>query len=265
MSRGLLSEERLKEIAARLPGLNSIERVLLLNPDMIAMKLRPKSRLPEAIACLHDAVRVAEEVRYALHEMLAHLIWYRQDRGESIEEAAIYCGRFYADDAALRLYAAAEHVANFIVEFLDLDKVDWKPYTKRSRSFSSVVGHYLIAERPNEPITKVVHHLVRDSNWLKTICYRDTWVHKQPPIVAGLGTAWKRGPRWVVTERGHMLSISFGDTPSLTVDELTKMVLSANEALIEMMSRMVDILVESLEKHGFELDFTEGEISVRMF
>lgn len=266
MSRGLLSDERLEEIAAKLPDLNSIKRVLLLDPDVISMKLGPKSRVPEAIVCLHDALRVADEVRYALHEMLAHLIWYRQDRGEPIEEAAIYFGRFYADDAALRLYAAAEHVANFIVGFLDLDQVDLKRYAKGRPSLHSVVGHYLMAERPDEPITKAVHHLVQDSNWTKTtIEYRNPWVHEQPPIIAGLGIAWKRGPRWVVTERGHMLSIKFGDTPSFTVDELTKMVLSANEAFIEMMSRMVDILVEFLAKQGFDLDFTKGEISVRMF
>lgn len=265
MSRGLLSEEQLKEIAARLPELNSINHVLMPTPELIAMELGPKSRMPEAIVCLTDALRVAHEVRYALHEMLAHLIWYRQDRGEPIEEAAIYFGRFYADDAALRLYAAAEHVANFIVGFLDLDQKVLKRHTKRCRSLNSVVGHYLIAERPDEPITKAVHHLVRDSNWAKTIDYRDTWVHRQPPIVAGLGMAWKRGPRWVVTERGYMLPFGTdGDTPSLTVDELTKIVLSANEAFIEMMSRIVDILVEFLAKQGFDLDLTEGEISTRI-
>lgn len=265
MSRGLLSEERLKEIAARLPDLNSIKHVLLLNPDMIAMKLGRKSRVPEAIVCLHDAVRVTYEVRDALHEMLAHMFWYRCDRGEPIEEAAIYFGRFYADDAALRLYAAAEHVANFIVGFLDLDQVDLEPYANGRTSLQSVVGHYLMTERPDEPITKAVQYLVQDSNWTKIIAYRNTWVHEQPPIVAGLGTAWKRGPRWVVTERGHMLSIKFGDTPSFTVGELTKIVLSANEMFIGMISQIVDIVVEFLEKHGFDLDLAEGEISVRVF
>lgn len=265
MSRGLLSEEQLKEIAARLPELNSINHVLMPTPELIAMELGPKSRMPEAIVCLTDALRVAHEVRYALHEMLAHLIWYRQDRGEPIEEAAIYFGRFYADDAALRLYAAAEHVANFIVGFLGLDQVDLKRYAKEHGSRQSEVGHYLIAERPDEPISKAVHRLIQDSNWNETMRYRASLVHEQPPIVAGLGMAWKRGPKWVVTERGYMLPFGTdGDTPSFTVDELTKTVLSANEGFIEMMSRIVDILVEFLAKQGFDLDLTEGEIATRI-
>lgn len=265
MSRGLLNDERLEEIATRLPDLNSIKRVFLLTPDMIAMKLGPKSRVPEAIICLHDALQVVEEIQYALHEMLAHLIWYRQDRGEPNEKAAIYFGRFYADDAALRLYAAAEHVANFIMRFLDLDRADLKPYAKKRDSLHSVVGHYLMAERLDEPITKTIHHLVQDSNWIKTINYRNIWVHEQPPIIAGLGIVWKREPRWVITERGHMLGIGGGDTPNYSVDELTKMVLPANETFIEIMSQIVDIVVEFLEKHDFGLGFTEGKISVRVF
>jgi len=122
-----------------------------------------------------------EEATYAFHEILAHRKWYLEKREAPNELTAIFFSKFYADDVALRLYSAGEHLANALLFMLEVSKHDLDRYKKKNRiSLQVVVGHYLINEYPNDPVTKAILKLVKSKGWLKTIKYRNDWVHNQP-------------------------------------------------------------------------------------
>jgi len=62
MSRGLLSEEELKAIDRQLPDTErSTDLVHSVDPNFVAMRHGPESRLPEAAVCLHDASQMIQE------------------------------------------------------------------------------------------------------------------------------------------------------------------------------------------------------------
>ncbi len=189
MSRGLLGEDGLAEISPHLPDLTDLRDIILnLSPGFLPIKFPPESSIPIAAACLHDALRSVEDATYAFHEILAHRAWYLEKRGTPNETVAIFFSKFYADDVALRLYSAGEHLANALVFMLEVSKHDLERYQKKNRiSLQVVVGHYLINEHPNNPVTKAILKLVKSKEWLKTIKYRNDWVHNQPPTVEGLG------------------------------------------------------------------------------
>lgn len=134
MSRGLLGDEVLSELAKELPDLTKlVETVLSLLPGFIPVHFPPESSVPVAAVCLHDAKSTVEEARYAFHEVLAHRKWYLEKRETPKEDAATFFGRFYLDDTALRLYSAGEHLANAIVYMLGITKQDLEPYQNKTR------------------------------------------------------------------------------------------------------------------------------------
>jgi hypothetical protein len=154
-------------------------------------------------ACLHDALRSIEEATYAFHEILAQRKWYLEKRETPNETSAIFFSKFYADDVALRLYSAGEHLANAIVLMLEISQHDLRRSRKKNRiGLQVILGHYLINEQPNNPVTKAILKLVKAKEWLKTIKYRNDWVHNQPPTVEGLGIVYNRRNRWILSKHG---------------------------------------------------------------
>ncbi len=117
MSRGLLDEVTLTSISHQLPPIEDLEKIVLrLSPDFISIKFKPDSTIPIAAVCLQDTINTLAEAHYALHEVLAHKIWYLEKVEPKNEAAAVFFSRFYTDDIALRLYSAGEHLAEAIVD-----------------------------------------------------------------------------------------------------------------------------------------------------
>lgn len=91
MSRGLLGDEVLSELAKELPDLAEMaETVLSLLPGFIPVHFPPESHVPVAAVCLNDAKCTVEEARYAFHEVLAHRKWYLEKREEPNDDAAVF-------------------------------------------------------------------------------------------------------------------------------------------------------------------------------
>lgn len=252
MSRGELGKELLAELAKELPDLERLRQsVLSLIPEFIPIKFPPESSIPVAAPCLHDALHTVEEANYAYHEILAHRKWYLEKRGEPNVKAAIFFSKFYADDVALRLYSAGEHLANAIIFMLELTKGDLERYKKKNRvSLQIVVGKYLINERPKDPITQAVLRLMKSGDWKALLGYRNTWVHKQPPTVAGLGLVFKRRNRWSVSDDGAMLTFGGGDEPDYQVEDIVSFVRAALFLFVEVLTEVADIYAEVIMEKG---------------
>jgi len=242
-----LSPAQISEIEAKLPKICFIQRKLLLPIDLLAIKLGPKSTVDISLVNLRDASEVACEVEYALYEALSY---YVRLNGSDNQDKNLFIQRskFYVDDAALRLYAAAEHVANFIQNFLAIESSRLESYKKDNRtSFASTIGNFLISEMPSLEITKAIKDLVSEPNWQKTILYRNRWVHEQPPLLKEMGMAYMRKSRWKKTHDGnYALGIGLGDSADYTLDELIEMVLSAYSKFAVLLEKIANIAFEFL-------------------
>lgn len=261
MSRRELDDATLAHIDQRLPNLTAVTDVVgLLLPDFLSVKFSPESNVPVAAVCLHDAVDVLEQAQYALHEVYAHDVWYREKRENPIEAAAVYYGQFYAQDLAFRLYSVAEHVANGIIMMLEITDADLDPYRHKKRvSQASVVGHYLLKQRKDEQITEIIRPLTKLHAWQRMTIYRNQFVHAQPPTVAGLGTVYKRERRWEVIEATpdnvgqHVLGLGGGDTPEYTLEAILAFLEPSFVALVGVTHAVAEFYLTLLSKHGFSM------------
>ena len=135
MSRGWLEGSELERVSQEIPKLSYFqEKVIDLSPDFISISFAPESNIPEASVCLQDAVHTFREARYALYEVFAHKVWYLEKKDPPDEKTAIFFRRFYIDDAALRLYSAGEHLANGIINMLEIKYSDLKDFKKIGRA-----------------------------------------------------------------------------------------------------------------------------------
>lgn len=253
MSRGKLDKATGNKIGTELPDVIEIRKAtLLFLPDFISMGFPPGSKIPVAAVCLQDVTSTLEEVRHALFEALAYLLWYRERNEPPNDRLAIFFGVFYADDAALRLYAAGEHLANAIICMLEISSASLTKYRKTGKadrgSQQSVVGKFLKAEMPTHPITKAISVLIDSPAWLPTINYRNKWVHSKPPIIDGTGISYERRNRLQVSATSIGISFGGGDAPQYSVDELIAFIRPAAIRFTETVTAVVQYYIELLEE-----------------
>lgn len=256
--RGLLSKERLLEIDNSIPEISLLcRRIIGFMPNAVALFYGPESDMPIAIVCLQDSAEYLQEARYALHACMASIIWHREEYNPPDETAAISHGRFYADGVALRLYSAAEHLANFIQIFLNISDDDLEPHKSGRVSKASILGHFLIKEKPEHQITQIVQELVENEIWCRTMGYRNKWVHAQRPRLQGVGIVFDRRKRWLKRNSGHLLTFGGGDEPSLTIDELVERIRGGFAAFVKALNGVFEYYISQLE--GVEID-KEGNV-----
>jgi hypothetical protein len=96
------------------------DAILSLSPAMISVAFNPDSDIPVASICLLDALRTIGAARYALFESHAHGIYYRENVNPAEEMHAVWFEQFYVQDAAHRLYGAAEDIAEALIMMLEI-------------------------------------------------------------------------------------------------------------------------------------------------
>lgn len=240
-----ISPEKLLKIRANLPNAAEVQGRLLLPVDFMAQAAGPRSKVGIAAVSLRDASEVACEAVYALEEAYTHVTYYREECPDAPNEAtAVFLGKFYADDVALRLYAAGEHVANFIIAFLNIKETDLAPYREKYTSLQATVGNYMFKQNSAHEIASALKGLLAEKRWYKTIQYRNTWVHEQPPIIEGLGIVYKRKDAVWSARR----FLGGGDPPDYSIDSLLDMVTAASHALVNLLRDLSDVLFAELKK-----------------
>ena len=248
MSRGLLGKKLLKEIANQLPDIRQLNLdILSYGPELVSFRFPPDSTIPVASVCLHDAFHMLADARHAFHEILAHRAWYLEKRETPIERTAIHFTRFYADDVALRLYAAGEHLANAIIDMLEIKTPSLIPYKKKRISRQIIVWEYIKREEPAHAITRAVEKLAQSQEWLATLKYRNDWVHGKPPIIKGLGIQYERRKRWVITDKYMGLSGGGGDEHTYSDEDLINMVKPALFVFVETLTDVTAWYVQLVE------------------
>jgi len=233
MSRGMLDDSDWEQYVQEFPDLSKIDELVtkLPSPDILSIPCLDKgsyrSHFPVASVCFNDAYETLWGAHYALAEIIAHDIWYLRKKDPPNEAAATLFGRFYAEDAASRLYSAGEHLANGIIMMLEIGDEDLMPYKDKGKRISqqSIVGNYLRKEKTSHPVTEAVIKLADSKEWQATMTYRNRWVHEQPPTVKGLGIVYKRRIRWGPPSAGKGYTLrGGGDKPEYSIDELVKFI-----------------------------------------
>jgi hypothetical protein len=256
-----IDKETYKLASQQLPSINLLrQRIGFLAPDLISIKFKPDSKFPIGTVCFQDASKTLCEARYALLEAMAHKVWYLEKVNPRDEDNATFFARFYSDDAALRLYSAAEHLAKAVVFILDVDNKKLKQ-TRTGSRFTSV-RKILIKTHPNHIITKRLDELYHSKEWKTTIKYRNDWVHSQPPIVDGTGMVFERKNRWLISGNISKMGLGAGDSPKYSVDDLLGFVKPALFQFTEKLTHIVEYYVAELEKKGITITENGMQVSI---
>lgn len=266
MTRGNLSDEELLAIENLLPAIHEWRYLILqLSPDALSMKIPPDSRLPIASVCLQDESHMLSEARFALHESYAHEIWYAKKKEEPVEMTAVFFAKYYSDDAALRLYAAGEDLANAILNMLEIPKETIAPFKKGPSSLQQAVGQYMVREKQDHPITIAIEQLISSKDWTEAIRYRNKWVHEQPPRLAGLGIGYSRENRWIENkdEKTRTLLVGGGDEPEFSIVDLRQIILNAFGQFFKFSLVCTEHYIALLQEQGIVR--TENGISFKLF
>jgi hypothetical protein len=257
--RGRLSDVALERIKESLPKASSLRGIGWLLPDSVALHFPPDSGMDIAVVCLRDAADYYQEAWLALHECRAAIEWYRVERDPPSPETAVFVGRFYADDVALRVYSAVEHLATFLQYYLRIPDDALKPYSRRRTSKASQLGHYLVEEMPGHAVTRAVLQFVNDENCSFTLDYRRKWVHDERPRIAGLGMVHRRQRRWRTRGKQRILGFGQGDQPDLDLDELAQRVSGALEALARLLDGLYSVFLVFLRDLDGLLEIRETD------
>ena len=184
--------EEVDRVLASYPAL--FTRIVKLNPDAIAPNFGYESDVPVGAVCLRDAQSTFGQAIYALHQFCTEPVSHRRSDEPAGPLMAAWLERFYAEDAAMRLYNSAEHLANAIAMLRSIDSR--RVAAEKSRSQWERVRKTLAKEAPQDPIHVLMSELRRRAEWRFAIAYRGNVVHQQPPILAGVGVSYRRRRRW---------------------------------------------------------------------
>ena len=273
--RGELPTDKLEEIGSKIPKLSPQILLALSGPGSHIQDMRTGGHVGEALVALTDAANRFMNTTLALSEGYACVTWYRELSEKAPDtRAAAHTGKFYADCAALQLYAAAEDIAAFIIFFGDAES-DFKLYladpniqklmeTLKISSSAAKVGLYMKEKHPKDEITSLVLALNDDQAWKKIMSYRNTWTHRQPPLVEGLGIQYKRESPIMRTDQGAFMPIGGGDKPEYCIHELLDLVLQAFVAFETLFLELVEIVTKYREANGEKSNFEAGTISMKL-
>lgn len=270
MAETELSIRERKYIKSLIPELDEIhDKIISFQPDFISILFDHKNLVPVASICLRDCISILYNAKYALYWAHYHNFILSRKEIAIDQMSEISHIKFYADDVALRLYSAGEHLANSIINMFNLSKHDLKPYKKRRTSNAIIIGNYLQENEPNNKITVAVNRIVQLHEWHETIRYRDKWVHEQPPQINGQGIIYKRKIRWQFngkeTRPGvkvRSLDIGGSDKPDILIENLLLYVTTSFSALVKLLTEVIDYYQDILTNYGFKLNGKSIQINL---
>ncbi len=226
------------------------------DPSLIAMWFGFESKLDIACICLQDACNTANDAIYALQQAHANLLWYREEDPKAPNElTAVFMSRFYADDAALRIYSAGEHMAKFLLDYFNISDAEFKEFAeikkiKRKPRLEKIAC--LLQEKfSDSSITKPISNLVHEVSWTETVQYRNDWVHNQPWLIEGMGIVYERKTRWKDSPKKHIL-IGEGDKPRYTIEKLLEIFTDSLESLVLVLSGCNELFTKTLNDKAKE-------------
>lgn len=248
-----LPEDEIQKIQSSFPIINN-----WINYNILSIVINDSTRGTEigsALVCLDDARLRYSFLETALLETKIKIAYFREySQDNPNEKQAIASGVFFLTYATLLLYAIGEDISFFIIHYFGYSQ-DLTDFIKRGEVKKSVekkkissnqakLALFLKEEKGKEEITKIVCKLNSDANWKKALCYRNDWVHQQPPIIKGLEYSF---PRKMFTtskdENGYKTIYLKGMSPQLNLDQFVEIVYKATKALHNSISEINNLVL----------------------
>ena len=114
-----LENKEINEIEKYIPNkIFDIQKSLLFDMLLFLVKTGPNTKLDIATVCIRDAVDIGCDAVYALRQAYMHLKRHDKITDGYSKFLELNRCKFYLDDISLRLYAGAEHIANFIISVM---------------------------------------------------------------------------------------------------------------------------------------------------
>jgi hypothetical protein len=155
------AESCCREVEKRLPGWVPLQdRIVALTPEYLSLAFPCESDAPIAAVCLNDCVDTLGAALYALGR---YCEVGAEHRARGADMAAVFFEIYYLDDVALRLYSAAEHLANALIMMLGITDADLAPHQGASQW--EKVRKYLNLARPGQTLTNACNVLRRSRAW----------------------------------------------------------------------------------------------------
>jgi hypothetical protein len=261
MSGFILNEKSIERVHAELPVIGELQRTIqCLMPDFISSQYDPDSEIPVAAVCLNDSVETIFEIWHALHEYFSYRIECLENLEPPDEVSFAFYGRIYLDDTAMRLYSAAEHLANAVVCMLEISDAQLKNYENGRVSLQSKVGNFLVKEMATHSLTLCLSSLAKSSEWQKAIIYRNKVVHEQPPTISDSGIVYKRRKRWKLSTSGksYELGIGGGDEAEYSLDQVLAFLQPSVYLFADALNSVTNYYISMLEKKGIKINTGKG-------
>ncbi len=256
------------EIQALVPNIKDNVNTLFYRDFVFNMHdLMHGGSLGIALVCLRDAYFRLDSAKISLYNAHVQFHWYEKfiDNAPLPLEAKIF-SKYYLDYVPLLLYAFQEDISEFILNFNNkmTNFKNWKklPSTvklldkKRISSNAGQTGLFLKEKHPKLNFTKGISKLILNEDWKKAINYRNSWVHKKPPIIEGLGVQHSRNSR-IKRENGQK-SFGFGGAsePDYTINELFDICTKSLEAAVELANDIISIVDDKSEQIKSDIKFS---------
>lgn len=218
-------------------------------PDFVSQSFDHESTVPIAVVCIDDCLAMLGATRYALDRYCAV---GTEHRSQGDEMGAVFFEKYYLDDVALRLYSAAEHLANAILALVESTNDDLVGIGGSSQW--ERVRKYMNREHAALQITRAITELRQSRAWRFTMGYRGNWVHNQPPNVAGLGVRYERKKRWQGSSDGttRRLMIGRGDAPKHTIGDVADAFIQAFADFLPVYETVVESYRRILTEAGID-------------
>jgi hypothetical protein len=157
--------------------------------------------------------------------------------------------RFFLEDAAMRLYSAAEHLAEAIASYAELDPREVKAAPKTSQWVK--VAYVLKAHASHQTFRESMLTLRRVPAWKRCVSYRNAVVHQQPPLLGGSGLAWRRRNPWQQNADGSWtMVVRTSDPPQEHFPGLHDAVVDSTAELVDRLGLIWDAYWERLASRG---------------
>ena len=226
-----------------------MNRIVRLQPDVISANFPYDSDFPVVAVCLRDAQTAFGQAVHALHQFCIEGAKHRSENAEAGPVMAACVERFYVEDAAMRIYSAAEHLANAVAMLRGLDDEALK--ASRVASQWERVRKVLGRGSPRDIIVRAMNELRSDPGWRFTMRYRGQVVHNQPTLLRGLGIVYERRRRWEQTANGgYTLRVGRGDVPRHDAQDVRASVLEACHGFLSVLEIVLNEYVEGFRGHG---------------
>ncbi len=222
-----------------------------------------------AAVCLHDLADTLQTAAKALWWAKHDWLWVAVHREKPNRQWAVHYSRFHFDYAAIALSAASNHLASAMWH---LEEKVRAPLGRGYKTAAGASGAWK-DRKPSPPQScGILDELLNDAAWTVVSEYRNHWVHRGLPIIAGEVRQQRRqiwqdvgdpAPNvpWMMkreTQDGRVCYMVQYDEPQFRMEELLDKGALALQGMIRAVESFLTLYDAAYREHGISFGEDAG-------